>query len=250
VYRQILDKVKHHHKTLTIVLILLLAGLSYGTYKLIGYTISINSKLSAHEEKAARICIIQNTILAAYDIDTSMAAMCASVFDTMSRQYHVPWQAYASVAHIESNFNPIAHSDKGALGLMQVEPQTAIPICAMLKIKYKPEILYGPDGIRIGCIYFSQLVRMNIKDGDTSSVNMHKAIDEALRCYVGGPNHRLLNDSAQVYVKEYTTTTDQEYAHFTYISKGVLYDTVLKELRDEQKKGLIAVIFDHLKRSL
>lgn len=82
-----------------------------------------------------------------------------------------------SIIKVESKFNTYALSSKGAIGLMQITPQTGQYIATLLQDKkYKQEALYGPEkNIRFGCFYLSKLY--NDFDGD---------IDCVLAAYNGG----------------------------------------------------------------
>lgn len=239
---KIWDRMKKLGTLLILVLLLLFGALSYGTCKLVNYTITLHSKLITHEENEKRIALIQETLQEGYGLSSDNANVCANIFDSVSRSYKIPWQSFAAVARIESNYNPIAKSNKDARGIMQVQWETAKLIAEKLGIQnLSPDVLYKPEGIRIGCIIFAQYVRANLHKGDTT-----QAIKEALRCYVGGTNHSSLNDSAQIYVKEYTTTTSQEYDRFVLISKGVLYDSIELQLRQEKSKNICTLVFERI----
>jgi len=68
----------------------------------------------------------------------------------------------AALIKIESGFRPGASSPKGALGLMQVMPDTGRWAAAQLGLTgFTPDSLYDPaTNIRIGCWYLAQLQRM------------------------------------------------------------------------------------------
>ena len=65
----------------------------------------------------------------------------------------------AAIIHCESSFNPLAVSKAGALGLMQLMPETAAELALEKKIDYvNPEELYKPAvNIELGFVYLSRL---------------------------------------------------------------------------------------------
>jgi soluble lytic murein transglycosylase len=67
----------------------------------------------------------------------------------------------ASIIKAESGFNPYASSEKGALGLMQLLPETAEAMAAELKIDYQdPEDLYRDEiNLKLGAHYFAKLLK-------------------------------------------------------------------------------------------
>ena len=67
----------------------------------------------------------------------------------------------AAIIKGESGFNPVAHSPKGALGLMQLMPATAKQMALELKLNYQDEDdLYTQDvNLRLGTRYFAKLLK-------------------------------------------------------------------------------------------
>lgn len=72
----------------------------------------------------------------------------------------------ASVVKVESGFNELAQSPKGARGLMQVMPETGAWAAEQMKLpEFDVEMLYEPElNLAIGTWYLRQLHR--VFDGD------------------------------------------------------------------------------------
>ncbi|KUK10642.1 MAG: Lytic transglycosylase catalytic [Clostridia bacterium 41_269] len=75
-----------------------------------------------------------------------------------SKQFGVDPLLVVAVIKVESRFNPYAESEQGALGLMQIMPETAVWAAKNLNVNYSREKLFEPDyNIMIGCWYLSNL---------------------------------------------------------------------------------------------
>ena len=84
-----------------------------------------------------------------------------------SEQYGVDPYLVCAVINTESSFKSTAQSHKGAVGLMQLMPDTAEWIAAKLGESYDSEALTQPDcNIRYGTWYLSYLLKRY--DGDIS----------------------------------------------------------------------------------
>lgn len=68
----------------------------------------------------------------------------------------------AAVVKVESNYNPNATSNKGAMGLMQIMPDTGAWVAQQLAMSnWRKEQLYNPDlNIHMGAWYLSHLLLM------------------------------------------------------------------------------------------
>ena len=88
---------------------------------------------------------------------------------TISRycnEFNVEENIIKSIIYVESNFNSKVTSSKGAIGLMQILPSTAVFISKMLKVKEYD--LYNPDdNIRFGTAYYCYLNK-KFKDSYTA----------------------------------------------------------------------------------
>lgn len=94
-----------------------------------------------------------------------------------SKQYNVDPYIVYSIIRVESKFNPYAKSNKGAMGLMQITPQTGRYIAELLDIdNFEESKLYNPDlNIQFGSFYFTKLYN-----------DFNKDMDCALAAYNGG----------------------------------------------------------------
>ena len=80
-----------------------------------------------------------------------------SIFN-YSMQYDIKSEFIASVINAESGFNKNAVSKKGAIGLMQIMPQTAEWISSKMNINYDENMLFSEDyNINLGTYYISYL---------------------------------------------------------------------------------------------
>jgi len=76
-----------------------------------------------------------------------------------SQKYNVDPHLVAAVIRAESNFDTNAVSSRGAYGLMQIMPDTAVWIAQNMKIQdFNKEKLYDADtNIEMGCWYINNL---------------------------------------------------------------------------------------------
>jgi soluble lytic murein transglycosylase len=76
----------------------------------------------------------------------------------ISKKYDVKAELIAGIVYAESNFNSSAISPKGAIGIMQILPETAEWICGVMKIPYSERMLFNPlYNIEIGTFYLTYL---------------------------------------------------------------------------------------------
>ncbi|MBQ9792083.1 MAG: lytic transglycosylase domain-containing protein [Clostridia bacterium] len=79
--------------------------------------------------------------------------------------YNLDSNVVLAVIKTESNFNASAKSKVGAMGLMQIMPDTAKEIAFKLKEDYVYEMLYDVDtNIEYGCYYIRYLLNMFDED--------------------------------------------------------------------------------------
>ncbi|WP_408631048.1 lytic transglycosylase domain-containing protein [Lutispora thermophila] len=100
--------------------------------------------------------------------------------DTISKyavEYGLDIYLIAAIIKVESNFDTLARSNKGALGLMQIKASTGKWIGEKLGINdFEEEMLYQPEmNIKMGCWYLNYLLKYY--DGN---------IQLALAAYNGG----------------------------------------------------------------
>lgn len=106
-------------------------------------------------------CTIVNETLYPLDYKECIIMHC----DT----YNVPYELVCAVIRTESSFDAEARSGAGAVGLMQLLPETAEEIASRLGEKFDTSMLSDPDtNIRYGCFYLSYLYRYLGGNWDTA----------------------------------------------------------------------------------
>jgi soluble lytic murein transglycosylase len=107
----------------------------------------------------------------------SVEQMAARV-DQVSRKYGVSTDMIFAVIQAESSFDPLALSDRGAVGLMQLLPSTAREVAQELNIRWTDDsILWDPlTNIEMGTYYLRTLI------------SRFDNVEVALAAYNHGPN--------------------------------------------------------------
>jgi soluble lytic murein transglycosylase len=82
------------------------------------------------------------------------------IIDGHARNYHLDEALLAAVIYQESKFEPRAESDSGAIGLMQLLPDTAKGIAVRTGgSRFRVDDLYDPElNVRYGCWYLRHLL--------------------------------------------------------------------------------------------
>jgi hypothetical protein len=118
-------------------------------------------------------------------ISTADAKKLAKLIDDECEIYGLDPFLILAMIYVESKFDPVAVSNKGAMGLMQVMPATGEFIAGKLGIPFNGDkSLFDPViNVRLGIYYFSSLI------------NRFESIDQALIAYNAGPT-RFLNTAS------------------------------------------------------
>ena len=95
----------------------------------------------------------------------------------------------AGLIHQESAFSPEARSSANALGLMQLEPETARRIAKQAKVRYSQARLFEPDyNVRLGTIYLANLRQQF--DGVEMAVAAYNAGEDRVAAWTAGQTYR------------------------------------------------------------
>lgn len=168
--------------------------------------------------KNERVRCMTTALGIAYGISKWEGHYYSVIFDDFSTRYGIPWEIYAAVVRIESNYNPTLVSPKGAKGMMQILEPTAESVASQLKINYiKTQTLWN-DVINmiLGCTYLSD----NIKSS---------GLEDGVKCYLGGPSCLVPiknpDPEKHQYISEYKSSVWKEYKELVYIFRGVVNES-------------------------
>ena len=82
-----------------------------------------------------------------------------TVAQQMGKEYDVSSALLMAIANAESGFDAAAVSYAGAVGLMQIMPETAQWICIKMGVTYTPDMLYDPAySMRLAAWYIRYLL--------------------------------------------------------------------------------------------
>lgn len=151
------------------------------------------------------------------------------IIATLSREHRVPPTLVHSIIKAESNYDPWAISPKGALGLMQLMPETAI--------QYKVNNVFDPkQNIEGGIKYLVDLIRLY--DSNTEHVlAAYNAGQEAIKRYGGIPPYRETKNYIKKVMTSYSksTITTRTKIYSFYDENGKLVLTNNKALWEKYK---------------
>jgi hypothetical protein len=184
------------------------------------------------EKKARdqRIDMMEKTMVLVYNnLSAYEAHYYSIIYDDFYQKDSVPWEAYASLARIESNFNPTVMSSARCKGIYQLKDSTAKGVAKKLDIAYNETTLWNEFlNTVLGLTYFGEGFKEK-KD----SLGVEEALKHAMKRYCGGPAYQIQNPESRRYVGEYKTSLWQEYTRLSYVYKGMLYDAGIR--KDEDK---------------
>ncbi len=139
-------------------------------------------------------------------------------------EYKIDPLLIASIIKAESKFNPIATSKVGAVGLMQIMPETASELAKELKIDYlNVEELYKPElNIRIGFAYIAKLHREFNGNTIFALAAYNAGIKNArkwAKSYKGEDEVENINNIAFPETKEFVKKVLKTYRNFRFIRR-------------------------------
>jgi hypothetical protein len=198
--------------------------------KIVALTKEVEILRGEKKAREQRLELMEKSLLLVYpNVSTYEAHYYSIIYDDFYKKDSVPWEAYASLARIESNFNPTTMSGAKCKGLYQLKEATAKELADKLGINFNEATLWNEIlNTVIGLTYFGEGYKEK-KD----SLGNDEALKHAMKRYCGGPGYQTQNFESKKYVGEYKSTVWQEYTRLSYVYKGMLYDAGLK--KDEDK---------------
>jgi len=158
--------------------------------------------LDSVRTRDARIEDMAETMVRSYGLDSVHAHYYSVMFDDYSRAYDIPWEVFAAIMRVESNFVSTAKSERNCKGLMQLKEGTMAQMCSKLGIRYKDDVTIWDDISNIVC--GMAYLHLTAKS---------KGVNEAINAYVGGTDYLRSIKVAQdvkMYVVDYNSSVTRE----------------------------------------
>jgi len=135
---------------------------------------------------------------------------------TESKLNQVPIDLTLSLILTESEFSPGARSSKGAVGILQIMPETWKEYTQKMNLQVGPQAMYDPlINIKVGMRYFGDMY----KDSKKKYKSEAEARKVALSAYNSGPNGGIQSD--------YVNKVEKDTKKFS----GIVTPAVTKESR-------------------
>ncbi len=128
---------------------------------------TVNMMISKYEAKAQFVQDYLPIVNEFTNSEITAKRILAAVYEN-SLQYDIQPELILSVIQVESEFNPKAYSNAGALGLMQIMPVTGIYVGRSLgySIKNEDELYNIEKNIKIGVVFLKECMdRMGERRG-------------------------------------------------------------------------------------
>jgi len=198
-------------------------------YKRSNYKRSNDTILIEYEkelQKKIRLDNMAQSLIIAFNISKWEAKYYSIIYDDFTQRYEIPWEIYACIFRIESNFKTTLKSNEGAKGIGQILESTGEELCRKLDISYVENQTLWNDLLNkiLSCYYLTEGICDSVYKDSTIEVKLLHGVKR----YLGGPAYPVSikkNETTKVYVSDYKTTVWREYSKLTYIYKGVVADT-------------------------
>lgn len=182
-----------------------------------------------HTIEEERIKDMIKTLTKTYNLSRFEARYYAVILNDFSQYYRIPWEVYAAVIRIESNFNGTVCSPKGAKGIMQLLEPTGRGVANELGINYtESQSLWNElINITLGCSYLSKAIKS-------------KGLEGGICVYLGGPDYLKSiqnNKDADKYLSQYKSTVWKEFVLLSYIFRGIVNEQ--SEFSYEEVHGVV-----------
>ncbi len=139
-----------------------------------------------------------------------------------SADFQVPWQIIYAVIHTESHFDPMAVSVQGAMGLMQLMPQTYTELCQQFHLPDATDLWKDPaTNIHLGTAYLAKLYRL-FGDWDTAFA-AYNAGPGTVKRWLGNPAYTTAGVLSEIPYPE-TARYVEKVRH-----AWMMYDTLYQE---------------------
>lgn len=105
--------------------------------------------------------ILKYVLKYAKNIEPEDAVLLADLIKKECKRYNLNPFLVLAIIHVESSFNPMAVSSQGAVGLMQMMPETAMYIAPKKGLNIADESLIADPlvNVELGIYYFSRLLK-------------------------------------------------------------------------------------------